>query len=71
MAAAATCVKYKSVECSEQLAGQTDALAMILTCRDVRNPRSWKEAQVTRSKDEALQMIQAYRQVVCMSPDPS
>lgn len=42
--------------------GSVGARHLLVKHRDVRNPRSWKEAQVTRSKDEALQMIQAYRE---------
>ena len=30
-------------------------------CRDSRNPSSWKEPKVTRSKDEALTKIQGFR----------
>lgn len=34
----------------------------IAASRDVRRPSSWKEPQVTRSKEEALEKIQGFRQ---------
>ncbi|KAK9813741.1 hypothetical protein WJX73_006223 [Symbiochloris irregularis] len=37
---------------------------LLVKHRDVRNPKSWKEPNVTRSKDEALQMIEQYRQQI-------
>lgn len=33
---------------------------LLVKHRDVRNPTSWKEPQVTRSPEEALSMIQAF-----------
>ena len=37
---------------------------------NVRNPKSWKEPQVTRSPEEALKMIQAFREQLA-SGDPA
>jgi NIMA-interacting peptidyl-prolyl cis-trans isomerase 1 len=34
---------------------------LLVKHRDVRNPRSWKEPEVTRSKEEALAMIEAFQ----------
>lgn len=41
--------------------GKVRASHILVKHRDSRNPSSWKEPQVTRSKEEALHMIQEYR----------
>jgi NIMA-interacting peptidyl-prolyl cis-trans isomerase 1 len=39
---------------------QIRASHLLVKHRDVRNPRSWKELNVTRSKEEALAMIEEF-----------
>jgi NIMA-interacting peptidyl-prolyl cis-trans isomerase 1 len=39
-----------------------ETLNGFMPCRESRRPSSWKEPVITRSKDEALQKIQAFRQ---------
>jgi peptidyl-prolyl cis-trans isomerase NIMA-interacting 1 len=41
---------------------QIRASHLLVKHRDVRNPKSWKEAEVTRSKEEALAMIEVFQQ---------
>lgn len=41
--------------------GKVQASHILVKHRDSRNPSSWKEPVVTRTKEEALRMIQDYR----------
>ncbi|KAH7617381.1 hypothetical protein Ndes2526B_g07983 [Nannochloris sp. 'desiccata'] len=41
---------------------QVRASHLLVKHRDVRNPRSWKEPEVTRSQEEALAMIKAFEE---------
>eukprot|EP00878_Enallax_costatus_P001679 GHUV01001833.1.p1 GENE.GHUV01001833.1~~GHUV01001833.1.p1 ORF type:complete len:263 (+),score=68.97 GHUV01001833.1:250-1038(+) len=42
--------------------GMVRASHLLVKHRDSRRPSSWKEKEVTRSKEEAFEMIQAFRQ---------
>jgi NIMA-interacting peptidyl-prolyl cis-trans isomerase 1 len=52
----------KARNTSGSSSGKVQASHILVKHRDSRNPSSWKEPVVTRSKDEALRMVQAYRE---------
>ncbi|KAI7842404.1 hypothetical protein COHA_004043 [Chlorella ohadii] len=51
------------------MSAQVRASHLLVKHRDSRRPSSWKEATVTRSPEEALAMVQQFRQQIAASPD--
>ncbi len=48
---------------------QVRASHLLVKHRNSRRPSSWKEPVVTRSEEEALQMVQQFRQQIAAAPD--
>jgi NIMA-interacting peptidyl-prolyl cis-trans isomerase 1 len=59
---AASAPAPKKSSSSSSSSGKVQASHLLVKHRGSRNPSSWKEPVVTRSKEEALAMVQAYRQ---------
>lgn len=47
-----------------QQAGKIRAAHLLVKHRESRRPMSWREAEITRSKEEARQIIQGYEQQI-------
>jgi len=47
---------------TQDLDGKIRAAHLLVKHKDSRRPSSWREAHITRSKDEAMDIIQAHEQ---------
>lgn len=48
----------------QNLDGKIRAAHLLVKHRDSRRPSSWREAEITRSKDEAMSIIQGHEQKI-------
>ncbi|RDB19510.1 Peptidyl-prolyl cis-trans isomerase ssp-1 [Hypsizygus marmoreus] len=49
--------------------GQVRASHLLVKHRDSRRPSSWKEANITRTKEEAIEILRGYEKQIGGSPD--
>lgn len=53
---------HNGAPAQQDLSGKMRCAHLLVKHRDSRRPQSWREANITRSKDEAMTIIQGYEQ---------
>lgn len=57
-------LRQDGVASQQDLDGKIRAAHLLVKHRDSRRPSSWREAEITRSKDEAMSIIQGHEQKI-------